>query len=174
MFEAAGDKLDVMLIYFRGDDECRASSWLPNAASLEKAMQSIACETGETQIHKVLTRVIAETKFEHVHALVLVGDACEEDKKALRYAANELGYLHTPVFCLQEGKDRDATEVFRQIARFSGGAHLAFSLANVDKLRDLLAAIAVFALGGVAALRELADRNAGAKLIAEQLRLPAA
>mgnify|MGYP001603502130 CR=1 FL=1 len=137
-------------------------------------VRSIACKAGETQILRVLDRVIADTKAQHVNALVLVGDACEEDKRPLRYAANELGLCHTPVFCLQEGNDKDATKAFQQIAQFSGGAYLPFDLSSIDKLRDLLAAITVFALGGKDALRELAGSNTEAKRLTEQLRLPAA
>ena len=66
--------------------------------------------------------------------------------------AGELGRLGVPVFLFQEGHDPIAESAFRQMARLSGGAYLAFDLAGIARLRELLAAVAVYAAGGYQAL----------------------
>src|SRR5579863_7085079 len=81
MFEVAGalGGLDVKLVYYRGFDECKASRWLGDTAALHRAMQSVGCVGGETQIARVLRHALAEARTRKVNALIFVGDAVEEN-----------------------------------------------------------------------------------------------
>jgi hypothetical protein len=51
-----------------------------------------------------------------------------------------------------EGRDANATTVFGEIARLSGGAFCPFDAGSAAQLRELLTAVAVFASGGRKAL----------------------
>ena len=129
--EIAGlGSLDVQLVYFRGttgfDAECKASGWVSNPMQLAKLMSKIRCETGDTQIRRVLDHALRETAKRKVDALVFVGDACEEKRTHLVTLAEELGRLKVPVFMFQEGRDQEAEMCFREIAEVSHGAYQRF------------------------------------------------
>jgi UDP-N-acetylglucosamine enolpyruvyl transferase len=85
-----------------------------------------------------------------------------------------LGKLGTPMFLLQEGTAAKVSQVFRQIAKLSGGAHLSFDLAGIGALRNLLGAIAVFATGGRTALENYAAKQGSGEVLrlTAQLRTP--
>src|SRR5580700_8146668 len=163
MFEATAalGGLDVRLVFYRGFGECKASRWMRNAAELHRAMRAVSCIGGETQIERVLSHAIAESKKRRVHALVFVGDAMEESVDRLCKLAGELALLGTPVFVFHEGGDRVAGAAFRQIAKLSRGAYLSFDLASADRLKELLAAVAVYAAGGYRALADYSAKKGG-------------
>jgi hypothetical protein len=54
-----------------------------------------------------------------------------------------------------------AQGVFRQIAHLSGGAFCRFDANSAQQLRDLLAAVAVYAAGGRKALADYGQRKGG-------------
>jgi hypothetical protein len=173
MFEATAalGGLDVKLMFYRGFDECKASRWLQTAADLHRAMSAVSCVGGETQIERVLEHAIAESKKQRVHALIFVGDAMEENVDRLGKLAGELALLGTPVFVFHEGGDAVAGAAFRQIAKLSRGAYLGFDLASADQLKELLAAVAVYATGGYKALADYGARKGGeVRLLTAQLR----
>lgn len=170
MFEATAalGGLDVKLVFYRGFNECKASRWMANATDLHRAMRAVSCLGGETQIERVLAHAIAEAKQERVGALVFVGDAMEENVDRLCHQAGELGLLGVPVFVFHEGRDPIAARAFQQIAKLSRGAYLSFDLASAERLKELLAAIAVYAAGGHRALADYSKNKSG-----EVLRLTA-
>jgi hypothetical protein len=163
MFDAAAGvgALETQLVFYRGFEECKASRWVTNAAELHRIMGQVRCLSGETQISRVLDHALRETGRAKVNALIFIGDACEEKRDALGRPAGELGRLGTPAFMLQEGWAPDATAAFRQIASLSGGAFLLFDLASIDRLRELLGAVAVYAAGGYQALEAYGKKQGG-------------
>ena len=168
--------LDVQLIYFRGMGECRASKWVSDPDALARLMRGVACEGGLTQIGKVLTHALDESRRRKVNALVYVGDSMEEDVDRLCARAGELGLLGVPVFVFQEGGDETAARAFREIARLTKGAFCRFDPGSARQLRDLLTAVAVYAAGGRKALLALSGKSegAGARLLLAQLSSGAA
>ena len=170
MFEATAalGGLDVKLVYYRGFNECKASRWMSNAAELHRIMRAVSCVGGETQIERVLAHALSETKKQRVGALVFVGDAMEENVDRLCQLAGELGLNGVPVFLFHEGHNPVAAQAFRQIAKLSRGAYLRFDLGSAEHLRDLLAAVAVYATGGYRALAAYGEQKGG-----EVLRLTA-
>jgi hypothetical protein len=152
---AAHGGIAVQLAYYRGHGEFAATPFLTDAAELARRMGGLACLGGRTQIGRVLAHALHETARERVAALVFVGDAVEEPPDPLCHSAGELGLRGTPVFAFQEGHDGTAREVLRQVAKLSGGAHLALDEGSAAALRDLLRAVAVYAAGGHAALARL-------------------
>jgi len=170
MFEATAalGGLDLQLVYYRGFNECKASRWLSTAAELHRVMRGVSCVGGETQIERVLEHTIRETGRAKIGALVFVGDAMEERVDRLCRLAGELGASGVPIFLLHEGCDPNAGACFRQLATLSRGAYCAFDLAGIDRLNELLGAVAVFATGGYTALAAHSANKGG-----EVLRLTA-
>lgn len=170
MFQEAGriGSLDIQLVYFRGFGECRASRWVSDTRTLSRIMSGIDCRGGRTQIGKILTHARRESAKNKIAAMVFVGDALEEPIDDLAAKAGELGLLGVRVFLFQEGHDPLVEKGFREIARLTGGAYARFDNNAAGQLRELLRAVAVFAVGG---LKALADKGGkGGQLLLKQMR----
>lgn len=173
MFAEAGKTggLDVQLVYFRGFQECKSSRWTSDATALGKLMSGVQCVGGNTQILRVLKHVKDEAGKAPVNAVVFVGDAMEEGIDAVCQAAGEAGLLGVPVFMFQEGTDATAERAFREVARLTRGAYFRFGSDSAKVLRELLAAVAVYAAGGQQALADHSkSRGGAARLLLEQLK----
>ena len=83
----------------------------------------------------------------------------------MRNAALGLG---VPLFIFQEGDDRNAEGIFRDLAQLTGGAYDQFSPNSARKLGELLRAVAAFATGGLTALADL--RSDSARKLLGQLK----
>lgn len=172
MFQAAEAHggLCVQLVYFRGTDECRASRWHARARPLVEAMERVGCRAGHTQIARVLRHALKERAGGKIAALVLIGDACEEEHDEIVGLAGQLALVAVPVFAFHEGPDPNAERLFREVARVSRGAFHRFDRRAPQALADALRAAAVYAAGGQQALQRLAAREGGTfRLIAAQV-----
>jgi hypothetical protein len=158
---AALGGLDLQLAYYRGFGEFKVSNWVNDGEKLLKLMTSVFCLAGETQIGKLLSHAIAESKKQKVNALVFIGDCVEEDVDKLGNLAGELGILGVPVFMFQEGDDAVATFSFQQIAKLTGGACCRFDASSAHVLKELLGAVAVYAAGGRPALEDMSRKRGG-------------
>lgn len=156
--------LEVQLCYFRGFRDFSASPWLQDSDALLTRMNRVFCEAGLTQIGRVLEHTLEEFRKGRVDALVLVGDCMEESRDRLADLAGQLGLLGVPAFVFQEGRDPATERSFREIARLSGGAWCPFDSSSPKLLRDLLAAVAVYAAGGRQALTQFGQTRGGAIL----------
>jgi len=167
MFEATASLggLDVQLVFYRGFGECKASRWLSRATDLHAAMRKVSCVGGETQIARILKHAIDEAKAGRVNALVFVGDAMEEPLDDLSRLAGEMGLVNVPAFVFHEGDNPLAGRAFKEIARLSRGAYCPFNSASAQQLKELLAAVAVFAAGGRKALADYSAKTGGATLL---------
>ncbi len=161
--EALGG-LEVQLCYYRGFGEFAATPWLASSVELVRRMTGVACRGGQTQIGRVLAHAAAEARKGRVNALVFVGDAFEEDIDAVAQRAGELGVLGVPAFMFHEGSDAVARRAFEAVARLTGGQYCAFDASSAQQLRDLLAAVAVFAAGGRTALEDFGKARGGLAL----------
>ncbi len=174
MFEATADigGLDVQLVHYGGFGAFQASPWVGDPRALLERMGRVRCLGGRTQIGRVLSHTLAETRDRKVNALVFVGDCMEEDLDSLAHTAGELGLRGTPAFLFHEGNDSVAIRAFDHLARLTGGACCRFDAGSARQLRELLGAVAVFAAGGRKALADYGARTGGAaKLLTS--RLPA-
>ncbi len=157
--------LEVQLVFYRGFKDCKTSKWMTDSPALLKAMTSVSCLAGQTQIGRVLSHALKETEARKVNALVFVGDAVEEDIDHLGHLAGQLGLKGLPCFMFHEGGDGIARNAFEQIAKLSGGACCSFDSSSAQQLRDLLSAVAVFAAGGRKALADFSKARGGATLL---------
>ncbi|MDP4796981.1 MAG: VWA domain-containing protein [Rhodospirillales bacterium] len=163
--------LDIQLAFYRGFGEFKVSGWTDQEPELLRLMTSVHCLAGQTQIGKVLQHAVNEAKQGQLNALIFVGDSVEEDIDQLGHAAGALGLLGVPAFVFHEGMDPMAKFAFEQIAKLTGGACMRFDASSAEALRALLAAVAVFAAGGRAALEDKAKRDGGAVLqLTRQMR----
>ena len=170
MLREVGD-LEAQLCYFRGADEFRAFDWASDSARLVRFMGSIRCQSGPSQIGKVLGQALTETEKRKVGALVFIGDALEriyDDPAHLCGLARALGVTKTSVFMFQEADEPEVTRVFRDIASLSGGAHARFEPGAAKELATMLKAVAVYAVGGLAALKGRTDE--ASRLLLTQMR----
>ena len=172
MFREAASlgSLDIRLVYYRGFNECRASGWISDSATLARLMGKIDCRGGNTQIGKVLSEARREATSSGVRAIVFVGDAMEEDVDELCVKAGELGLLKVPVFMFQEGQDGAVEQAFREIARLTGGAWSRFDPGAAAQLGELLRAAAAYAAGGREALLRLSRNDRGAANLLGQMK----
>jgi hypothetical protein len=172
MFEVAAGLggLDVQLVYFRGLDECKTSSFVSGGQGLKELMSWIEVRGGSTQIRKVLAHARDEARRSKVAVLVFVGDAMEEDPDKLAALAGELALLGVKAFMFQEGDDPVAKRTFGEIARLTGGAYSAFDAGASERLEALLRAAAAYAAGGQAALERQAAADPDARLLLSQMR----
>jgi ribosomal protein L17 len=97
--EVAG--LTVQLVYYRGQEECQASSWVARPERLGELMSRIDCRGGYTQIARILAHARREHDKAAISALVFVGDAMEESLDDLCARAGAL--RDVAVFMFQEG-----------------------------------------------------------------------
>jgi hypothetical protein len=168
MFEEAAriGGLEVQLVWYRGHDECSSTPWTSDTSELAKRMLDIRCQAGTTKIARVLQHIRAEHERAKISAAVFIGDAVEESPDELYAAAAGLG---VPMFMFQEGDAMAVVpeilrqpyvyplgpkveEVFRWLARMTGGAWGKFDAGAAKQLGELLRAVAAFAVGGVKAL----------------------
>lgn len=173
LFLAAQDLggLSIQLCYYRGFREFKATPFVSQTGQLLQLMSGVRCLGGITQIGRVLGHALQETRNEPVKAVVFIGDCCEESVDELCHAAGELGMLRTPVFMFQEGGDPHAQAVFRQVSALSGGAYAPFDRSSPQLLRELLAAVAVYASGGARALKDYSSRSSPeVKRLTQQIR----
>jgi hypothetical protein len=160
--------LEIQVVYFRGESECRASSWMTDGKRLSQVMARVECVGGYTQIAKVLRHARQTHDKTPVAALVFVGDATEESIDALCAGARELGNRGIKAFMFQEGDEEDAEKAFRQIADLTHGAYCKFSPEAARELGDLLRAVAAYAAGGLKALGNV--KAAAAVKLLEQIK----
>ncbi|SEG22851.1 vWA domain-containing protein [Marinobacterium lutimaris] len=171
MFLASGNDgaLQVQLCYYRGYREFHYSDWVAKPEALLKEMNGVSCLGGHTQIGRVLEHALREHRNHPINVVVLIGDCCEEPLDPLCELAGEMGLLGIPLFCFHEGDDPHGRLLFEQLARLSGGVFARFDLHSAERLKQLLAAAAVYATGGIAALENLARNNRDLLALTHQL-----
>ncbi|PKI02709.1 hypothetical protein [Glaciecola sp. 33A] len=163
--------LSVQLCYYRGMGEFKALPWTRGADEIKQALLSVRCLAGQTQIAKVLSHALSETRTSKVNALVFVGDCIEEDPDLLGTLAGKLGILNLPLFIFQEGNNPQVGNIFSQLATLSGGAYCQFDQGSAKQLGQLLAAVAVYAAGGKPALKSnLLSMDASVQHLLQQLK----
>jgi hypothetical protein len=149
----------VKLVYYRGPDECRATSWHSDPDILVASMRRLSCEAGYTQIARVLRLALAEGG--KVSGLVFIGDHCEDDPAELCELAAKLGRRSVPLFVFHECADDncrsiDAKPVFKSMAEASGGVYVEFKPDSGMVLRELIGSVGAHAAAGMEGIRRVA------------------
>ena len=105
--------------------------------------------------------------------MTYIGDVYEESPGRGRQLADEMGAKGAKLIVLHDTSHwtarRDA-ELFADLARRTGGCVLPFDAAAPARLRELLAAIAVYAVGGTTLLEQKRAELPGAALLLRHLK----
>ena len=164
-------QLAVQLCFYRGHAEFSFSPWFTDSVALLKKMNSVFCLGGITQIARVIRHAIKQKQSGEVSAVVFIGDCVEESPPLLYELAGQLALYGVPIFIFYEGNDPAAQAVFREIAAITHGACCPFDSNSPQQLRELLQAVAVYAVGGLDAVDRLLSRDSAARrLLTTQLR----
>jgi hypothetical protein len=161
--------LDVALAVHGGSRLHTFTEFTANPNTLRDRAAGITCIAGHTRLLPILSRSLSSAG---VRVITYIGDVYEESPTRGRKLADELGRRGIKLIVLHDTVDwtarRDA-EQFLDLARRTGGCVLPFDASAPERLRELLAAIAVFAVGGVELLRDKGHNMPGAVVLLKHL-----
>lgn len=160
LVRALPGELDVALAVHGGSHLHTFTAFTDNPSHLRDQAAGIVCRAGMTRLLPILRRSLASPG---VRVVVYVGDVFEESLTRGRALADAMGQRGMRLIVLHDTADwmarRDA-ELFLDLARRTGGCVLPFDANAPDRLRELLGAVAAYAVGGTALLRQRGDAGA--------------
>jgi hypothetical protein len=169
LVRALPGELDVALAVHGGSHLHTFTDFTADPNMLRDQAAAITCRAGHTQLLPLLSRALAAPG---VRVITYIGDVFEESPARGRKLADELGDRGVRLIILHDTAHwtarRDA-ELFADLARRTGGCVLPFDASAPGRLRDLLAAIAVFAVGGTELLKDKRGELPGAALLLRHL-----
>jgi hypothetical protein len=169
LVRALPGELDVALAVHGGSCLHTFTEFTADPNTLRDRAASIACRAGHTQLLPLLSRALAAPG---VRVIIYIGDVYEESPARGRKLADQLGRQGIKLVVLHDtahwSARRDA-ELFMDLARRTGGCVLPFDVSAPGRLRELLAAIAVFAVGGAELLQDKRGELPGAALLLRRL-----
>ena len=169
LVKALPGELDVALAVHGGSRVHTFTAFTNDAATLRDRAAGVACEAGMTRLLPILSTTL---KQQSVRVIIYIGDVFEESLSHGRRLADQLGARGTKLIVLHDTTDpsarRDA-ELFWDLAKRTGGCVLPFDAGAPGRLRDILSAVAVYAVGGEKLLRERRHELAGAVALLDHL-----
>ena len=172
LVKALPGELDVALAVHGGSRVHTFTAFTGDAATLRDRAAGVACIAGLTRLLPILSVSAAQPA---VRVVVYIGDVFEESILQGRKLADAMGRQGTRLIVLHDTADRTArrdAEVFWDLAKRTGGCVLPFDATSSHRLRDLLSAVAVYAVGGEKLLRERRRELPGAVALLEHLAKP--
>jgi|SRR5579872_4392276 len=170
LVKALPGELDVALAVHGGSILHTFTSFTSDANALRDRAAAIKCIAGHTRLLAILSRALSNPD---VRVVVYIGDVFEESQGRGQKMADAMGLKGIKLIVLHDVADwnarRDA-EVFLDLARRTGGCVLPFDANAPARLRELLAAVAVYAVGGTELLEEKRGEMPGAVVLLEHLR----
>jgi hypothetical protein len=169
LVKALPGALDVALAVHGGSRVHTFTAFTSDPATLRDRAAGVTCEAGMTRLLPILT---ATLKQPSVRVVIYIGDVFEESVPLGRKLADSLGAQGTKLIVLHDTADASArrdAEVFWDLAKRTGGCVLPFDATTSARLRDLLSAVAVYAVGGEKLLREQRHALPGAVALLEHL-----
>jgi hypothetical protein len=170
LVRALPGELDVALAVHGGSRLHTFTEFTSNPNTLRDRAAGIRCMAGHTQMLPILSRSMSNSG---VRVVTYIGDVFEESMRRGRALADAMGLKGIKLIVLHDVSDwnarRDA-EVFLDLARRTGGCVLPFDASAAARLRELLAAVAVYAVGGTELLEEKRHEMPGAVMLLEHLR----
>jgi hypothetical protein len=161
--------LDVALAVHGGSRVHTFTAFTGDANTLRDRAAGVACQAGVTRLLPILS---ASLKQQGVRVVIYIGDVFEESVMHGRRLADAMGTQATRLIVLHDTADptarRDA-EVFWDLAKRTGGCVLPFDASAPGRLRDLLSAVAVYAVGGEKLLRARRHELPGAVALLDHL-----
>lgn len=169
LVKALPGELDVALAVHGGSRVHTFTAFTNDAATLRDRAAGVECVAGLTRLLPILS---ASLERPNVRVVVYIGDVFEENITQGRLVADSMGARGTKLFVLHDTADpsarRDA-ELFWDLAKRTGGCVLPFDARAAGRLRDLLSAVAVYAVGGEKLLRARRHELPGAIVLLDHL-----
>jgi hypothetical protein len=169
LVKALPGELDVALAVHGGSRLHTFTEFTANANTLRDRAAGIRCVAGFTQLLPILSRALSNPG---VRVVTYIGDVFEESPRRGQKLADAMGQQGIRLIVLHDVADwsarRDA-EVFLDLARRTGGCVLPFDANAPARLRELLAAVAVYAVGGREMLEEKRAQMPGAVVLLDHL-----
>lgn len=147
--------LSLRLVHY-GGTALADYGWQDDARAIAATMAQVNCVGGYTQILPALCALL-EDADEWPNAVIIVGDAFEEDPEQIAPLAYELKEAGIKVFTFIEGYDDRAARAFQLLAELTGGRFARFGAAL--PLRDLCAGVALYTAGGESGLTRLGNKQ---------------
>ncbi len=169
LFKALPGELDVALAVHGGSRVHTFTAYTTDANTLRDHAAGIVCRAGLTRLLPILATSLKQPA---VRVVVYIGDVFEESITHGRRLADAMAGQGTKLIVLHDTVDRAArldAEVFWDLAKRTGGCVLPFDASAPGRLRDLLSAVAVYAVGGEKLLRERRHDLPGAVMLLEYL-----
>lgn len=173
MFEGVSKvgNLSARVIAFRGGNDGAPEiidlDWLSESKPIIEKMDGVNCRAGTTQIYNAVAKMI-EGQQDHLPTnIVMIGDCCEEDDMIINAAIKNLQALDVKVFAFHEGTDKRGENVYRNLAKHTGGAFAKFG--PQMPLEDLCEAVGVYTVGDANDFERLMGKSNAAKLIGKQV-----
>jgi hypothetical protein len=169
LVKALPGQLDVALAVHGGSRVHIFTEFTNEPAALRDRAAGVVCEAGLTRLLPILS---VSLKQPAVRVVVYIGDVFEENVAKGRQLADAMGEQGIRLIVLHDTADpaarRDA-ELFWDLAKRTGGCVMPFDASSSGRLRDLLSAVAVYAVGGEKLLRERRHDLPGAVALLEHL-----
>jgi hypothetical protein len=162
-------QLDVALAVHGGSKIQLFTCFESDASKLRDLAAGVRCKAGTTRLLEILTRVL---ECEGVGTVVYVGDVFEESRKRARQLAEALAERNIRLIILHDGEFALSSDrrIFAQMAAITGGVCCPFDAAALARLRDLLSAVAVLAVGGTEMLAAKQETMPAARLLLQHLK----
>ena len=169
LVKALPGELDVALAVHGGSRVHTFTAFTSDARTLRDLAAGVDCHAGMTRLLPILA---ASLKRQAVRVVIYIGDVFEESVPQGRQLADQMGAQGIKLIVLHDTADRSArrdAEVFWDLAKRTGGCVLPFDASASGRLRDILSAVAVYAVGGEKLLRERRHALPGAVALLEHL-----
>jgi len=169
LVKALPGELDVALAVHGGSRVHTFTPFTDDARTLRDLAAGVDCHAGMTRLLPILATSL---KRQAVRVVIYIGDVFEESLPQGRQLADQMGARGIKLIVLHDTTDRGArrdAEVFRDLAKRTGGCVLPFDATASGRLRDILSAVAVYAVGGEKLLRERRHGLPGAVALLEHL-----
>jgi hypothetical protein len=156
---------------------CITTSWITDADQMQDIMDRgrAGCVCGcYVNIDDIFEQALQEARRGPVQAVVIVGDYFCGNLDYTRGLAKQLRTAGTRLFLFQQESGhsaRHSDEVFKMLAKVTGGAHFRFNphIERVaERLPGMLEAVTHFAIGGTDALAQAQD-DGSALLLLDQI-----
>jgi len=163
------EQLEVALAVHGGGKLHTLTRFESDVNKLRDRAAAIRCEAGYTRLLDILSRAL---EIERLTTIVYIGDTFEESEPRARKIAAALAarkirliILHDTTSCAAGG-----AAIFAELAVLTRGCVLPFDASALPKLRELLSAVAVLAVGGTTMLAAKQETMPAARLLLQHLK----
>jgi hypothetical protein len=171
LLAALPGQLDVALAVHGGGKLHTFTRFERDASKLRERAAGVRCEAGRSCLLDILVRAL---EVDGVGTVLYVGDVFEESHRRARKLAASLAARQIRLIILHDAphpsQDDDGADIFAEMTSLTGGCVLPFDASALPRLRDLLSAVAVLAVGGTPLLAAKQETMPAARLLLEHLK----